>query len=69
VLRTAAAAGGAAANVLVSAAAVFAPAIGVPLALHDVLPVLVLASAAAVLQPGSPGRCGAAHGGQPAPAA
>jgi hypothetical protein len=49
VLRTAAAAGGAAATVLVSAAAVFAPATGVPLALHDVWPVLVLASAAAVL--------------------
>ncbi len=49
VLRTAAAAVGAAATVLVSAAAVLAPATDVPMALRDVWLVLVLASAAAVL--------------------
>ncbi|TDK26388.1 hypothetical protein E2F48_04080 [Arthrobacter crusticola] len=48
-LRTAAAAVGAAAMVLVSAAAILAPAVDVPLALHDVWPVLVLAPAAAIL--------------------
>ena len=49
VLRTAAAAVGAAATVLVSAAAIFAPASGVPVSLHDVWPVLILASAAAAM--------------------